>query len=351
MRLTPFCLTQNISVDNALSTIQVIHQIITKVNNVVDYVNNLEIDSNKYTDEQIKLLNEKIESELLELETTLKSYSDTLISDMKKYVDNADKSNRDLLMTSLVTIREEMEKLEQKLKLYIDTEDSKIYVYIDEIYKELYDIIKNGNSIIYSPVDGFLKSVKDTIQDLTHIVQLKNGISWNVLETMCEGGMGDLTDYTKPNPEFNIYVNISYGADRARIDYLDPNGLHIVCNSAIQHMFVNGELFDNFEGAGVLIPLATLNNVFLTTILITDTTNLSIEVYVKNGNKAIKPVTWNSLEQRLNAHKRYNNWNSLTFYTVAFANDNLMRTDGTIVDVLKENMYTTEYNKEFFGGK
>lgn len=350
MRLTPFTLTQNISVDNALSTIQVIHQIITKVNNVVDYVNNLEIDANAYTDEQIKALNEKIEKELLELETTLKTYSDNLNNNMKTYVDERDRFILDLLSSSMVTIREEIQKVEKALRLYIDTEDSKIYVYIDEIYKELYDLIMNGNDVIYSPVDGFLKSTKDAIQDLTHVLQIKNGISWNTLELLCNGGLDDMTGYEQPNTNFNIFVKFAIPSF-AHTDYVNENGLYIVCNNAINNVVVDNEPYTSFTGAGVLFPLSIFN-VYERTIVITDVNNNVTTISVKNTDKALKPVTWNSLEQRLNEQPnvRYGNWNSLAFYTVAFANVNLMREDGTLVNVLPETMYTTEYNKEFFGG-
>lgn len=350
MRLTPFTLTQNISVDNALSTIQVIHQIITKVNNVVDYVNNLEIDANAYTDEQIKALNEKIEKELLELETTLKTYSDTLNNNMKTYVDDRDRVILDLLSSSMVTIREEIQKVEKALRLYIDTEDSKIYVYIDEIYKELYDLIMNGNDVIYSPVDGFLKSTKDAIQDLTHVLQIKNGIDWNTFESLCSGENVDMTGFVKPNSNYNIWLKYEQ-PQYANTDYLDVNGLHIVCFNAISTILIDGQPYTDFTGGGVLFPLSTFNS-YEKTIVITDVNNQVTTLLVRNINYTSSSVTWDSLENKLNTkpNNRFFTWNALSFYTVEFANHNLMGTDGKMKSVLLENMYTTEYNKKFFGG-
>ena len=43
-RLLPFMFSQNLSVDNALSTQQIIHQLITKMNEVTEYVSNWESD-------------------------------------------------------------------------------------------------------------------------------------------------------------------------------------------------------------------------------------------------------------------------------------------------------------------
>lgn len=350
MRLTPFNITQNISIDNALSTIQVIHQIITKVNNVVDYVNNLEINANNYTDEQIKILNDKIEKELSDLESTLKTYSDNLNDNMKLYVDKQDRFIIDLLSSSMVTIREEIKKVENDLRLYIDTEDSKIYVKIDEIYKELYDLIINGNDIIYSPVDGFLKSTKDAIQDLTHVLQIKNGIDWNTFESLCSGENVDMTGFVKPNTNYNIWLKYER-PQYANTDYLDVNALHIVCLNAISNILIDGQPYTDFTGSGVLFPLS-LFNADEKTIIITDVNNKVTTLHVRNTDYTNASVTWDSLENKLNTspNNRYYTWNALSFYTVEFANHNLMGTDGKMKSVLLENMYTTEYNKKFFGG-
>lgn len=346
MRLTPFTLTQNISVDNALSTIQVIHQIITKVNNVVDYVNNLEIDANAYTDEQIKALNEKIEKELLELETTLKTYSDTLNNNMKTYVDDRDRVILDLLSSSMVTIREEIQKVEKALRLYIDTEDSKIYVYIDEIYKELYDLIMNGNDVIYSPVDGFLKSVKDVIFDISNIVQQKNGINWQTLETLCKADYS-LEGYAKINSDYDMYYK---GGEYATIDYLNMNGLYIVCQNAIRSLTIDGESSTIFVGSGVLIPSATLRK-FETRIVITDTNNNVTHYSILNLDYALKPVTYDSWANKLKTLVNFNNWYAFAFYTCYFLQESLTRTDGTSVDVKNQVEYMSLLNTDFYNLK
>lgn len=348
MRLTPFNLTQNISVDNALSTIQVIHQIITKVNNVVDYVNNLEINANKYTDEQIKIVLEQLENNLTTLENTLKLYVDDKVDNLKSYVDNENNEIKSLIDSKVEKIYADMNELENSLRLYIDTGDSKIKVYINDIYKELYDLIMNGNDVIYSPVDGFLKSTKDALQDLTHIVQIKNGIDWNTFETLCNGESVDMTGYTRPNNSYNIWLKYEKPA-YANTDYLDINGLYIVCNSAISSILIDNEPFLDFTGGGVLFPLNTFNS-SETTIVITDAKNQVTTIHVKNTDYSSASVTWDSLENKLNVSKRYKNWNALSFYTVEFANNNLMATDGKMKDVLIETMYTTEFNKNFFGG-
>ena len=184
MYLTPFMLSQNIALDNALSTIQGIHQLISKVNDVIEELNNINVTANDYTDEQIKKLTLKIDTDLNALEKTLKAYSDTGIENLKEYVDTDIASLRSDFNTIIINIRTEIHLLEKSLKAYSDLGDSNLKVYINSLYDELLNLIKNGNNLIYSPIDGDLKSVKDAIFDIANIVQQKNGINWQTLETL-----------------------------------------------------------------------------------------------------------------------------------------------------------------------
>lgn len=63
-RLLPFMFSQNLSVDNALSTQQIIHQLITKMNEVTEYVSNWESDYQGYVDKKILELSTEIEAKL-----------------------------------------------------------------------------------------------------------------------------------------------------------------------------------------------------------------------------------------------------------------------------------------------
>lgn len=338
------------AIDNALSTMQIIHKLINQMNIIIDEVNSIDSKANEYTDEQIKVLNDKIENELIELEKTLKEYSDTLNNNLKVYVDSSDKQIYDLIKIEISLLKNEMKKMENTLKLYSDVGDSKLLIYIDNIYKELYDLIMNGNDIIYSPVDGFLKSTKDVIQDLTHVLQIKNGIDWNTFESICSGDNVDMTGFVKPNSKYNIWLRYEQ-PQYANTDYLDINGLYIVCYHAISNILIDGQPYTDFTGGGVLFPLSIFNS-YEKTIIITDSNNNVTTLSVRNTDYTSSSVTWDSLENKLNTspNNRYYTWNALSFYTVEFANYNLMGTDGKMKSVLLENMYTTEYNKKFFGG-
>lgn len=346
MRLTPFNLSQNIALDNALSTIQVIHQLISKINDVIEELNNINVTANDYTDEQIKKLALKIESDLKSLETTLKAYSDTGIENLKEYVDTDIATLRSDFNTIILNIRTEIQLLEKSLKAYSDLGDSNLKVYINSIYDELLNLIKNGNNLIYSPVDGDLKSVKDAIFDIANIIQQKNGINWQTLETLCKADYS-LEGYTKINSDYDMYYK---GGEYATIEYLNMNGLYIVCQNAIRSLTIDGESSTIFVGSGVLIPSAKLRK-FETRIVITDTNNNVTRYSILNLDYALKPVTYDSWANKLKTLVNFNNWYAFAFYTCYFLQESLTRTDGTSVDVKNQVEYMSLLNTDFYNLK
>ena len=346
MYLTPFMLSQNIALDNALSTIQVIHQLISKINDVIDRLNNINVTANEYTDEQIKKLALKIESDLTSLETTLKAYSDKSIEDLKNYTDESVEDLRNEYKVEVAKLHHDIIELETTLKAYSDLGDSNLKVYINSLYDELLNLIKNGNVLIYSPVDGDLKSVKDVIFDIANIIQQKNGVNWQTLETLCKANYS-LAGYTKINSDYDMYYK---GGEYAVIDYLNPNGLYIVCQNAIRSLTIDRESSTIFEGSGVLIPTSTLKK-FETLIVITDMNNNVTHYSILNLDYALKPVTYNSWANKLNTLLNFNNWYSFAFYTCYFLQESLTRTDGTAVDIKNQVEYMSLLNTDFYNLK
>lgn len=346
MYLTSFMLSQNIALDNALSTIQVIHQLISKINDVIDGLNNINVTANEYTDEQIKKLALKIESDLKSLETTLKAYSDKSIEDLKNYTDESVEDLRNEYKVEVAKLHHDIIELETTLKAYSDLGDSNLKVYINSLYDELLNLIKNGNVLIYSPVDGDLKSVKDVIFDIANIIQQKNGVNWQTLETLCKANYS-LAGYTKINSDYDMYYK---GGEYTVIDYLNPNGLYIVCQNAIRSLTIDGESSTIFEGSGVLIPTSTLKK-FETLIVITDMNNNVTHYSILNLDYALKPVTYNSWANKLNTLLNFNNWYSFAFYTCYFLQESLTRTDGTAVDIKNQVEYMSLLNTDFYNLK
>lgn len=182
MRLTPFILSQNLSIDNALSTIQVIHQLITQVNKVVEYVNQIDITANDYTDEQIN----KLKTEINQLEKDLKSYTDVALDTSKTYTDDAlDTAKtytdsafnelKDKVIDDVSNIYRSISNLDASLKIFVTNEDSKLKVALDEAYNSLVKLINEGNTLVNSPVDGRSKSIQQALNDIFNIINIDTG--------------------------------------------------------------------------------------------------------------------------------------------------------------------------------
>ena len=167
------------AIDNALSTMQILHKLITQINTVIDEVNSIDSKANEYTDEQIKTLKDFL---LNKINTDIKT--------LTEYINNQDKKNYNILDKKIDDIIKQVyidiAKLKSDLILYIDDNDDKIKVIINEVYDELFNLIRKGNNAIYSPVDGNLKSTQEAFIDVMNIVQQKNGVNWNTFQTLCD---------------------------------------------------------------------------------------------------------------------------------------------------------------------
>lgn len=173
MRLTPFTLTQNISVDNALSTIQVMHQIITKVNNVVDYVNNLEIDANTYTDEQIKLVKEELNVVKNELETSITNLGNTLSGEIQINSEHISDLNNKLLV-----INSELDEINDRIDStfsLIESNYNSIILLINKLKEYVDEVIEEMTVKVYSPVTGKKMNIQKCLVELMNLYQIDFG--------------------------------------------------------------------------------------------------------------------------------------------------------------------------------
>ena len=166
MYLTPFMLSQNIALDNALSTIQVIHQIISKVNGVIEFVNNLEVNSNKYTDEQIELLHGIVKDELSEVESNLKNLIKTNSDDIAN------------IKSELVELHSTIKELNEDIKSNTDLIFSNYNVLILKIaeLKDYIDSFINGLTVkVFSPVTGCRTNIQTALNDIYNLYQMDFG--------------------------------------------------------------------------------------------------------------------------------------------------------------------------------
>ena len=180
-RLLPFMFSQNLSVDNALSTQQIIHQLITKMNEVTEYVSNWESDYQGYVDKKILELSTEIEAKLKTLDNDLTRYINEAITNERNYVNT--------INTNLQSQIDELGRLFQRLlneakaelktlisdtsisdRVYTDKQILEVKTLIAELNQKLEELASKSIAS-FSPVDGNLKTNEECMRDNMRIVQ------------------------------------------------------------------------------------------------------------------------------------------------------------------------------------
>lgn len=220
-RLLPFMFSQNLSVDNALSTQQIIHQLITKMNEVTDYVSNWESDYQGYVDNKISVLSTEIEAKLKKLDNDLTLYINEAITNERNYVNT--------INTNLQSQIDELGRLFQRLlneakaelkTLISDTSKSDrdytekqilvVKTLIAELNQKLEELASKSIAS-FSPVDGNLKTNEECMRDIMRIVQ-KSGFSftwediYEIISRLRSYSYTLLTEATKINWEEKNFI-------------------------------------------------------------------------------------------------------------------------------------------------
>lgn len=183
-KLNRFYLSQNISVDNALSMNQILHQIVNQIKEIVDFINNLELRANEYTDQEILKLKNNLESQLATLEQTLKTYTDNSI----------DTYNAEIINPQLNEIRNTIDNVNTLLNNRIDNEvgilnrkidsvESSLIVMINETKEYLEELIKKGNQLVYSAISGKKIPIQDTLFEMGNALKQILSYNWNSINT------------------------------------------------------------------------------------------------------------------------------------------------------------------------
>lgn len=172
MRITPFTLQQNIATDNAFSTIQVIHQLKSKVNDVIDIVNNIELDYENYTDHKIAELKEELETEIGLLDTQVQGLSD-LTSQTVQLVNEISSTVRALqsiVAQNYAALDSKIDATKLDLLQRINDMSDSIMNYLDteivKLYAEVNRLIKERTAYTYSQWDGSWKPITDALNDI-----------------------------------------------------------------------------------------------------------------------------------------------------------------------------------------
>lgn len=169
--LIHFFPNQNISVDNAFSTIQIIHQIITKLNDVIDYTNNLDLSANNYTDEEINKLNASLTKAINDLDIKLSNL-------IRGNVTNINDLNIKF-SSELTQVNSELDK--------VNTDLTNLSALTNANYQSLLLMINNLNTLIdefnyfdepkiYSPLSGKKINIQNAINELfnLHLIDTSN---------------------------------------------------------------------------------------------------------------------------------------------------------------------------------
>lgn len=193
-KLLPFMFTQNLSVDNALSTQQIIHQLITKMNEVTEYVSNWESNYQGYVDEKIQETVTTINKELKDLDSKLTKYIDEAITNERNYV-NVWNTNLQVQIDELGRLFQRLlDDAKAELKVLISDTSKSDRAYTDNRILELKTMIADLNQKLeelasksfasYSPIDGNLKSNEECMQDLRELLCSNMSITWEDLDTI-----------------------------------------------------------------------------------------------------------------------------------------------------------------------
>lgn len=182
LKLNRMFLSQNISVDNALSMNQILHQIINQMKEIVDFINNLELRANEYTDQEILKLKNNLESQLTTLEQTLKTYTD----------DKIDEYNVEVINPQLQTIRDTIDTLNRTLNdritdevgilnRRINSEVSTLNRIIEETKTYLEDLIKKGMAYVYSSISGRQLPLQVVLGEIGYALKHILNYDWNTI--------------------------------------------------------------------------------------------------------------------------------------------------------------------------
>lgn len=294
-RLLPFMFSQNLSVDNALSTQQIIHQLITKMNEVTEYVSNWESDYQGYVNKKISELSTEIEAKLKKLDNDLTLYINEAITNERNYVNT--------INTNLQSQIDELSRLFQRLlneakaelktlisdtsksdRDYTDKQILAVKTLIAELNQKLEELASKSIAS-FSPVDGNLKTNEECMRDIMRIVQ-KSGFSFTweditkIKSRLHSYNYNLLTGASKINwneynfiisalPEYsNTYKGGWSGKYIANFVNIRPDtdgaGIYVYFNSTdFGEITVNGKPADiKIEGAGILFKLTNFTDVY-----------------------------------------------------------------------------------------
>lgn len=385
-QLNRFYFDQAISIDNALTTNQIIHQLIHQLNGVIEFVNNIETDAHEYTDAEISKLKIELENEIGDLNDLLTRRVGELtdligvkkgeaVSDANGYTDVSIEN----LKTDYITpIIERIDRTLENLDLKIDFVDASLRNLVDETKAELIKLISKGGAI-YSGVTGERTNPEVVTKQIVDKVQHKNGMTWNniinliMTQTPPSVELQKVEKLSLPVGDENVYVSknvfnelfnpytsdpyIYLAYEGSNQNYIGASIQAVNVDNKFFSVRINGEqlplstqrvsgVSDTEFSNVVFIPLyrkvgsdyvlSYFNNKWnvrqfkrLNTLeIVTSTGIYNTFIYVQD--LPFKNVTWDDVITSCNTNKNYNTWDALTYYTIKFMGEHLCTADYSI---------------------
>jgi len=167
-KLNRFYFSDNLSIDNALSTNHIIHQLINQYNKLIDFLNDLEYDYKSYVDGEIVKLHNQINTQLSELENVLNDKIELNCLDINEL-----KSRADLIETNISNIMLDITQFKSDVENEFNNVRNEISTVFHSLQSELLalknyvdDLIKRMTVKVYSNYDGCKKDIKSALNDL-----------------------------------------------------------------------------------------------------------------------------------------------------------------------------------------
>lgn len=379
-KLNRYYISQNISIDNALSMNQILHQIVNEIKGIVEFINNLELRANEYTDEQIRLLNERLQAQLETLEDTLKTYTNDKIDEYNAEIINPQLIEiRNTIDTINRTINERIDREVGILNRHINSVESTLNKKIDDTKEYLEELIKKGNQLVYSSISGKKIPIQDTLFEMGNALKQILSYNWNTIDKLKtfsnERISGDDVIRLKNGLDSSTDTDIYFY--KYELSSLIPTYYQFTLfHQGIEYFYqtwsfewssevkLNGVIYSkpqNFN-TGFIIPTSELK--FYNEIEFSykpyDNDNIyKCKIIIYDYSKTIPKITFNSLKAQMqNTDIEIRpNWNGLVFDGVngwnILANTSGLYNDETFINPLwneipyKNNVYRNE-NSSFY---
>lgn len=184
--LTHVTLFQPSAIDNALSTMQIIHKIINNMNIIIDEVNSIDSKANEYTDEQLSILRSELTVKFDEIELLINSLSGRIDTNVINIQDLYSRlyDLRQLLDNNTNFLNGKINDVELSLTNQIQNAYTTLWHYIDSKVDILETLIESLTETKVFGLNGKLTSIQQAIDDLKNALNFEfNFISFKNLTT------------------------------------------------------------------------------------------------------------------------------------------------------------------------